>query len=170
MDDFNCWLFYTKQVRYIFYTVLSLDSAFLRTLLKNYSQAVFLFFVVNDFVNANQNPILNVLEVRLTPTSAPFIDLSSFQPQKKEIVFVDSAVSAEKAFLESISPTIEVVEINALSGGLEQIAKVVANRSGLKPFMFFRMAHQASYFLETPPTLPTTLAVIKTYCDALVVP
>ena len=96
---------------------------------------------------SKSHPKIEVLEVRLTPTSAPLIDLSSFQPQKKEIVFVDSAVSAEKAFLESISPTIEVVEINAISGGLEQIAKVVANRSGLEAIHVFSHGASGKLFL-----------------------
>jgi VCBS repeat-containing protein len=96
---------------------------------------------------SKSQPKIELLEVRLTPTSAPFIDLSSFQPQKKEIAFIDSAVSAEKAFLESISPTIEVVEINALSGGLEQIAKVVANRSGLEAIHVFSHGASGKLFL-----------------------
>ncbi|MCY2942521.1 MAG: DUF4347 domain-containing protein, partial [Planctomycetota bacterium] len=96
---------------------------------------------------SKSHPKIEVLEVRLTPTSAPFIDLSSFQPQKKEIAFIDSGVSAEKAFLESISPTIEVVEINALSGGFEQIAKVVANRSGLEAIHVFSHGASGTLFL-----------------------
>lgn len=96
---------------------------------------------------SKSQPKIELLEVRLTPTSAPFIDLSSFQPQKKEIAFIDSGVSAEKAFLESISPTIEVVEINALSSGLEQIAKVVANRSGLEAIHVFSHGASGKLFL-----------------------
>jgi VCBS repeat-containing protein len=96
---------------------------------------------------SKSHPKIELLEVRLTPTSAPSIDLSSFQPQKREIAFIDSGVSAEKAFLESINPTIEVVEINALSSGLEQIAKVVANRSGLDAIHVFSHGASGKLFL-----------------------
>ncbi|MGH8625020.1 MAG: DUF4347 domain-containing protein, partial [Gammaproteobacteria bacterium] len=93
--------------------------------------------------------------------------LATHQPPagRREIVFVDTSVEDHRTLIAGIDPSAEVVLLDATRDGVEQIAEVLAGRSGIDAIHIVSHGSQAELELGTARLTPDSMS--GEYADEL---